>query len=268
MNQQPSDLQSLLDFAAQIAREAGEITLRHFRRLPSVERKTDGSYVTVADRESERFLRDAITARFPDDAILGEEEGERAGASGRRWILDPIDGTFSFVHGVPLYGVLIGVEVDDEPAVGVINIPALGEMVYAARGLGCYWNGERARVSETSSLDEALLLASEFRPSEHHASGPAVARLQARVAARRTWGDCYGHLLVATGRADVMIDPVMNIWDCAALLPVVEEAGGIFTDWRGRRTIRGGSAISTNGALFDAVMQTLTDSAEAGSEAQ
>jgi histidinol-phosphatase len=260
MDHQPSDLTALLDFAAQIAREAGEITLRHFRRLPAVERKSDGSFVTVADRESERFLRDAVTARFPDDAILGEEEGERAGSSGRRWILDPIDGTFSFVHGVPLYGVLVGVEVGDEPTVGVINIPALGEMVYAARGLGCYWNGGRARVSETSSLDEALLLASEFRPSDGRAVGEDLARLQNRVGARRTWGDCYGHLLVATGRAEMMLDPVMKIWDCAALLPVVEEAGGVFTDWRGRRTIRGGSAVSTNAALAGVVRQILSGS--------
>ncbi|HKQ53476.1 MAG TPA: inositol monophosphatase family protein, partial [Pyrinomonadaceae bacterium] len=120
---------------------------------------------------------------------------------------------------------------------------------------GCYWNGQRARVSETGSLDRALLLSPDFGPGDQYGKGSAVARLQRAAAMRRTWGDCYGHVLVATGRADVMLDPVMNVWDCAALLPIVEEAGGRFTDWRGQRTIRGGDAISTNALLFDEVMK-------------
>jgi histidinol phosphatase-like enzyme (inositol monophosphatase family) len=250
------ELQRLLDFAVDLARGAGEITLRHFRRV-AADRKADGSYVTVADREAERFIRQRLAETFPDDAVHGEEEGERAGTSTRRWVLDPIDGTYSFVHGVPLYGVMIGLETAGDPVLGVVNIAALGELVYAARGLGCFWNGARARVSATATLDEALLLATDFGMCERYGFGPATERLQRRVAQRRTWGDCYGHILVATGRADIMLDPVMNVWDCAALLPIVEEAGGTFTDWRGERTIRGGNAISTNGALFDPVMQII-----------
>lgn len=248
-------LEQLLEFAVELAQGAGEITLRHFRNPPRPERKADGSFVTAADRESEGFLRARIEERFPHDAIVGEEYGERAGSSGRRWILDPIDGTYSFVHGVPLYGVLLGLEVDEDPAIGVVNLPAIDEIVFAARGLGCFWNGRRAEVSKTAELKEALLLATDFGTCERYGFGEAAGRLQGEAQARRTWGDCYGHVLVATGRADVMLDPALAVWDSAALLPIVEEAGGTFTDWQGRRTIEGGNGISTNGLLLKRVME-------------
>jgi histidinol phosphatase-like enzyme (inositol monophosphatase family) len=250
-------LQKLLDFAVEIAREAGAITYRHYQGSFVAERKADNSFVTIADREAEAHLRQRIGVAFPDDSILGEEEGEQAGSSGRRWILDPIDGTYSFVHGVPLYGVLIGLENDGEPILGVVNLPALSEMVYAARGLGCWWNGERAHVSATATLREALLLSTDFGVCEQYGFGPAADALQKQVHSRRTWGDAYGHVLVATGRADVMLDPVMNVWDCAPLLPILNEAGGTFTDWNGKSTIHGGNAISTNWQLFDALMGTV-----------
>ena len=250
-------LKQLLDFAVDIAREAGAITRRHYQGSFTAERKADNSFVTIADREAEAYLRTRITEVFPADSILGEEEGEQSGSSSRRWILDPIDGTYSFVHGVPLYGVLIGLELESEPVLGVVNLPALGELVYAARGLGCVWNGEPAHVSATASLDEALLLSTDFGVCEQYGFGAAAEALQRQVKARRTWGDAYGHVLVATGRADIMLDPVMNVWDCAALLPILEEAGGTFTDWNGTPTIHGGNAISTNGLLFDRVMQVV-----------
>ncbi|HKR15705.1 MAG TPA: histidinol-phosphatase [Pyrinomonadaceae bacterium] len=249
-----NELDQLREFAVAIARGAGDITLQYFRKRPETSTKSDGSYVTIADREAEAYVRRQIAERFPDDGIVGEEEGESPGRSGRRWIVDPIDGTFAFVHGVPFYGVLIGLEIDGEASVGVINIPALGDIVSAAKGSGCFLNGERARVSNTARLDDALLLATDFTAGERYGFGPACERLQRRAKASRTWGDCYGYVLVATGRADVMLDPVMNLWDCAALLPIVEEAGGTFTDWRGVRRIDGGNSIATNGLLFDEVM--------------
>jgi histidinol-phosphatase len=252
-----SQLQALLDFAVELARGAGEITHRHFKGSFVAERKVDNSFVTVADREAERYLRASIEKAFPDDAILGEEEGEKPGRSNHRWILDPIDGTYSFVHGVPLYGVLIGLEIDSEAVLGVVCLPALNEIVYAASGLGCFWNDATARVSATETLGDALLLATDFGTCEQYGFGRAAEMLQRQVHSRRTWGDAYGHVLVATGRADIMLDPIMNVWDCAALLPIVEEAGGTFTDWRGQRTIHGGNAISTNGVLFESVMATI-----------
>lgn len=260
MNEEASaDLKNLLDFAVRLAREAGDITRQYFRQSLAVEWKADGSFVTAADREAERFIRETIEGTFPDDGILGEEEDERPGASQRRWIIDPLDGTYSFVHGVPLFGVLVGLEIEDEPALGVVNLPALDELVFAARGLGCFWNGEPARVSTTQSLTEALLLATDFGTSEQYGFGRAAEALQRKANARRTWGDCYGHILVATGRADIMLDPIMSVWDCAPLLPILEEAGGTFTDWQGRKTISGGNAISTNGLLFKDVLNTIRE---------
>ncbi len=255
MTVKSGEVARLLAFAVDLAREAGEMTLSHFRRPINVERKADGSFVTPADREAEAHLRRRIKERFPQDGILGEEEGALAGTSGRRWLIDPIDGTFSFVHGVPLFGVLVALESNDEPLIGVVNIPRLDELVSAARGLGCFLNGERAHVSSTAEVEEALLLATDFGVCEQYGFGAAARRLQNRAGARRTWGDCYGHVLVATGRAEVMLDPVVKLWDCAPLLPILEEAGGTFTDWRGRRTIHGGNAISTNGKVFDEVMK-------------
>ena len=252
-----AELRVLVNFAVGLARDAGAITCRYFKKSFVAERKADNSFVTVADCEAERYLRASIEKAFPDDAILGEEEGEKPGRSNRRWILDPIDGTYSFVQGVPLYGVLIGLEIDNEAVLGVVSLPVLDELIYAARGLGCFWNDAMVRVSTTESLGDALLLATDFGTCEQYGFGRAAEILQGQVHARRTWGDAYGHVLVATGRADIMLDPIMNVWDCAALLPIVEEAGGTFTDWQGQRTIHGGNAISTNGALFASVMAAI-----------
>ena len=249
-----TELKETLDFAVELALAAGEITLKYFRKAPATDKKADGSFVTIADREAESYLRQRIGERFPDDGLIGEEEGTTEGSSGRRWIVDPIDGTFSFVHGVPFYGVLIGLEIAGEPSLGVINMPGLNEIVYAARELGCFYNGERTRVSTTTTLEESLLLSTDIAACHKLGFGKAIDEFQLRVKATRTWGDCYGYVLLATGRADVMLDPVMNIWDCAALLPVITEAGGTFTDWKGQTTIEGGNAIATNGLLFDEVM--------------
>jgi histidinol phosphatase-like enzyme (inositol monophosphatase family) len=257
MMRENSELEGLLDFAVGLARGAGEITLRYFRRSYSSEHKADGSPVTQADREAERFIRARIEEAFPHDSVLGEEEATRTGTSGRQWIIDPIDGTYSFVHGVPLYGVLIGLEIAGESRLGVVNLPALGELVCAARGLGCFWNDKPARVSTVSTLEDALLLSTDFGTCERYGFGAPARRLERRAGARRTWGDCYGHILVATGRAEVMLDPVMNVWDCAPLLSILEEAGGTFTDWQGRKTIHGGNAISTNGLLLETVFEVI-----------
>lgn len=251
-----AEVDELLNFAIDLARAAGEVTLRYFQRLDRADEKPDRTPVTIADREAEALLRRRIAARFPRDEIVGEEEGVQPGTSGRRWILDPIDGTVSFVHGVPLYAVLIGLEFDGETQVGVAHFPALTETAWAARGRGCLWNGKPARVSGAAKLDEALVVMTDAaRPGGRLID--AARRVLARARVRRGWSDAYGHLLVATGRADVMLDPEMSVWDCAALAPIVEEAGGTFTSWSGERTIRAGNGFSTNGALFDAVMHEI-----------
>jgi histidinol phosphatase-like enzyme (inositol monophosphatase family) len=260
----PTELQARLDFTVEIAREAGALTLPHFlNEQTAVERKGDRSPVTEADRQAERRLRERIAERYAADAILGEEFGETPGTSGATWILDPLDGTQSFIHGVPLFGTLVGLEAEGEAVLGVAYFPALGELVYAAKGLGAWWlppgasspTPRRAQVSTVYRLDEALLTVTWLEGFERIGRLDLYERLRQATALERGWGDCYGHILVATGRAELMVDPVMNVWDCAALKPILEEAGGTFTDLAGTPTIRGGSAISTNGHLFDAVMQ-------------
>jgi histidinol phosphatase-like enzyme (inositol monophosphatase family) len=228
-----------MDFAVDAVWQAGKITLEYFQTPLETFRKADASPVTVADRRAEERLRELISARFPEDAVLGEEFGESGPAGAhRRWILDPIDGTISFVRGVPIFGVMAALEIDGQPVVGAINFPALGEIVYAARGEGCYWNGRPTRVSSVDKLEDAVVLATDVSAMGLYGRQAAYERLCSASRLQRTWGDCYGHVLVATGRAEVMLDPIMNIWDTAALMPILIEAGGTFTDWLGNPTHR------------------------------
>jgi histidinol phosphatase-like enzyme (inositol monophosphatase family) len=258
-----ADLPAVLEFAVEAARRAGRIVMSHYNTGVAVEAKSDNSPVTVADREAEKELRRLISERFPADGILGEEYGETPGTSGRRWILDPVDGTRSFIHGIPLFGVLIGVEDRGRAVAGVCLAPAMDEMVYAARGLGATWlpaggkPARPARVSEVSDLSQAMVLCTTVKGLDKTGRYPGFERLREAAANDRGWGDCYGHLMVATGRAEVMLDPVMNIWDCAALLPILLEAGGTFSDWRGDFTHTGGDAISTNGKLYERTLKLL-----------
>jgi histidinol-phosphatase len=255
-----AEVDARLELALQAAREAGHITLDYFRREDlEVQRKGDDSPVTMADRRAEEHLRGRIAEDFPDDSILGEEMPDRAGSSPFRWILDPIDGTKSFIHGVPLYGTLIGLECAGEPVLGVIRIPALDECVYAARGRGAWYVQGRqpprtAQVSRRGPLSQGLFLTSEVRTFDEIGRRDVYERLQARARLSRSWGDCYGYLMVATGRAEVMVDPVVAVWDLAPLLPILQEAGGTFTDWQGRATIHSGQAIATNGVVLEEVM--------------
>jgi histidinol-phosphatase len=251
------ELRDLLDFAVDLSWRAGKVTLEYFQTRTAIERKPDQSVVTVADRRTEEVMRNAIHARFPTHGIIGEEYGSESTETDYTWIIDPIDGTQSFVHGAPLYGVLLGLEYKGESLVGVVNCPASDDLVYAARGEGCFWNGRRASVSETADLQDALVTTSGTEYFDKVGRSESWQRVVGRAARYRTWGDCYGYVLVATGRADVMIDPIMNVWDCAPLLPVIMEAGGTFTDWRGNATIRGGDAVATNGRLHQSVLSLL-----------
>jgi histidinol phosphatase-like enzyme (inositol monophosphatase family) len=252
-------LQAVLDFAVDAARQAGDLTLKHFNSDVGYEMKADNTPVTIADREAEEFLRRRIEQAFPTHGIVGEEFGEKKGSEPARWILDPIDGTFSFICRVPLYGVLVGFEWQGKMLAGVIHAPALGETVYAAKGLGCTWcapnTDERpARVSDVAELSQARLLHGGPKLLYKHGKGRAFERLREKVYAERGWCDAYAYLLIATGRAEIMLDPILNIWDTAAPLPVVTEAGGTLTDWSGDPTHTAPEAIATNGHLFDAVL--------------
>jgi len=254
---QKDELVQLRDAAVFFAHEAGACVLRHYGGLVQHEDKRDGTPVTAADKEAEVLLRDRIGHRFPDHAILGEEMGETGAGARVRWILDPIDATKAFMHGVPFFGVLIGIEVEGVASVGVAHFPALQETVSAATGLGCRWNGQPCQVSQVGRIEDAVVLTTDFELVLSGPEGPGWRKLQQRASFCRTWGDCYGHCLVATGRAEVMVDPALAPWDAAPFLTIATEAGGRFTTREGAATIHGGSGISSNGRLHEEVLEAL-----------
>jgi histidinol-phosphatase len=261
-----ADVSRRLEIALAAVRPAAETTRRWFNAPDlAVVEKDDRSPVTEADKAAEALLRERLLAAFPHDSFLGEETGTVSGTSGFEWVVDPIDGTKSFIRGVPLYATLVGCRHEGRGVLGVIAIPALDELVYAAAGRGA-WHSlggaapVRARVSSRSRLAESLLCTSDFvsfrrRPDGADRGREARRRLEEACLVNRTWGDGYGYLLVATGRAEVMIDPIMNAWDAAAVETVVIEAGGRFTDWQGRPRIDSGDGLATNGLVHDEVLR-------------
>jgi histidinol phosphatase-like enzyme (inositol monophosphatase family) len=255
----PPPLAQRWKLAVEVAKAAGGHTLTYFRRGVDVERKDDQSPVTQADREAELLARERIRAAFPDDAVLGEEFGEIPGTSGYRWVIDPIDGTKSFISGVPLYSTLIGVVHEQRAIIGVIYIPALDEGAHAARGGGAwYFSGGGddvpTTVSDRPTLRDGLFVTSQVDSFDQRGGAEVFHSVQRLAYVTRTWGDGYGYLLVATGRAEVMIDPAMQLWDAAAVQPVLEEAGGTFTNWQGEPTIFSGEGVATNGLVYDEVV--------------
>ncbi|HBX64634.1 MAG: histidinol-phosphatase [Balneola sp.] len=245
--------QELLQAATEIAKIGGHHTLKYFKKNVEVISKADDSPVTIADKETEQIIRKEIQKRYPDHGIIGEEFGRTNEDSNIQWVLDPIDGTKSFIHGIPFYTTLIGILIDNEPQVGIIYAPALEEICVAAIGEGATLNGEPCKVRDTEQLEDATLLVTEIYRFKEMDQQEVFEELMSKTKLHRTWGDAYGHMMVATGRADVMYDPILNIWDAAALLPVMREAGGVFSDIEGNETIHSGNGFSTNKALFPEV---------------
>lgn len=256
-----TELRRQLDFAIATAQEAGRLTLAYFQTDLAVELKDDRSPVTIADRGAEQRIRERIEKAYPSHSILGEEFGaaDSSGSGEHRWLIDPIDGTKAFVRGVPLYAVLLGLEVAGRVELGVVDFPALGETVWAARGTGCYWNGRRCFVRPTATLAEAAVAFTGASSFARHGREAAWRRLQAATSYQAGWSDAYGHALVATGRLELMLDPAMNIWDCGPFPALLEEAGGYFGDWSGNRTIHGGEALSTTSKLLAQVLEQIQE---------
>lgn len=244
-----------MDFAARTASRAGEITQEFFRNS-AVEYKSDGSEVTAADRAAEAYIRSAIQEAFPEDGVLGEEGADLPSRNGRRWLVDPIDGTRSFAAGVPLYTVLLALEQNGAPVLGCCHAPTTGETLVAASGAGAWLNGNPARVSDCDALAEARVVTSGFeywrdRADDDLRAGWAKLVQQSRWA--RTWGDGYGYLLVATGRADVYADPISgNAWDFTPFLPVLQEAGARFTTFDSQPVSAWSTALAANPGLHSA----------------
>ncbi len=240
---------SLMQAAAELARLAGNSALRYYGGTLDVETKGDGSPVTIADRTAETLAREWLAIRFPKDGILGEELGVSQPGAQRRWIIDPIDGTKTFVRRVPLWGTLVAVAEGETILAGAAFFPAVGEMLTAAPGLGCWWNEMRCRVSNVGDLSAAAVLTTDDRFRGDETRTRKWQTLAGRSFVARTWGDCYGYLLVATGRAEAMVDDVVSPWDSAALSPIITEAGGVFTNWKGESTAFGKDVIATNARL-------------------
>jgi len=243
------DLHPYLDFTTDVAYRAGRITLGYFNTGVRPEYKADDTPVTVADKAAEEFIRSEIERTYPKHAIVGEEFGASAGEENPfRWFIDPIDGTKSFMRGVPLYGVLIGLEIEGDIRVGAAYYPGTDEMLSAAVDLGCWWNGRRAGVSDSSALDRACICYGSWRNFERRTPG-IFARISEAVYMTRGWCDAYGYLLVATGRAEAMFDPIMNEWDCGPFPVVLREAGGYFGNWQGKEGHKHGEGLGCNAVL-------------------
>ncbi|MCA9830557.1 MAG: inositol monophosphatase family protein [Dehalococcoidia bacterium] len=249
------ELGALLAIALHAADIARDVIMPLYESGVGVELKSDGTPVTDADRRAEAAIREFLARECPDHSVLGEEYGESAGSSMYRWLLDPIDGTKSFIHHVPLFGTLIALERAGDPVVGVIACHALNETASAAAGHGAHLNGRPIRVSRVTSVAEATVLTTSIQGMQI-ALGDGLDAFLPQPMLLRTWGDCYGYLQVACGRADAMLDPVMNSWDAAALFPIIREAGGTITTWDGQPVV-GDSVAASNGALHAELLNLL-----------
>jgi len=253
-------LRDYLQFAIDVAKEAGNLTWEYFRKGVNADFKSDDSPVTIADRKAEELIRSRIEKQFPDHAIIGEEfGGEKSNDKSHCWYIDPIDGTKAFIRGVPLYGVLIGLEIEGRVEVGVVNFPAIDEIVWAASGTGTFLNGQRVHVIKTDQLDRCMVGCTDPYNFETTGQGVVWKRIQKATYYRTGWSDAYGHALVATGRLELMVDPIMNSWDCGPFPVILREAGGYFGDWSGNETIHCISALSTTRQLLLEVLKLMNN---------
>ncbi|MGI8608299.1 MAG: histidinol-phosphatase [Candidatus Dormibacteria bacterium] len=250
-----------LELAQHLADVADAITMRHFRSVDlRVESKPDRTPVSIADREAEQAMREILTAQRPGDAVVGEEYGA-AGDATRRWILDPIDATKNYIRGIPVFATLIALEEEGEITVGVVSAPALGARWWASRGEGAFSGDRRLSVSRIGNLDQAQLCHAGFEEWRDGGHEESLIGLSRRCARTRGFGDFWQHMLVAQGSAEIAIDPVVSLWDMAAIKVIVEEAGGRFSDLAGVSTAEGGSGVSSNGLLHDEALNYIGRSA-------
>jgi len=248
-----------LSFASGLAERAEAIAMSIFGRdVVRVTLKADMTPVTQADTQIEAMVREQIAAAFPDDRVLGEEEGGDASGDGRVWIVDPIDATANFARAIPIWATLIALQVDGEQVVGLVNAPALGERYEAVTGGGARWNGETIRVSSVGSLAESQLLFAGLGDWSEGALGERVRGTLGEAGRTRGFGDFWGHMLVARGSAEAMIEPELSLWDFAALVPIVREAGGRVTTIEGGPLHHKGSVLTSNGVLHDELVARLS----------
>ena len=252
------ELTTYRDFILELANASGDLIRPYFGAANlGLQTKADETIVTKADRDAEALMRRMIARRFPEHGILGEEYGEERTDAEFVWVLDPIDGTISFASASPLFGTLIALLHEGRPVLGCIHQPVLRQLLLGD-GATATLNGAPVHVRETPSLSRATLLVTDLLNVPKHQDGAAFEALTRDVKLVRTWGDCYGYLLLATGHADIMCDPIMNPWDVAALIPVVRGAGGVISDWQGGDAMGAESIVATTSqALHDEVIARL-----------
>jgi histidinol-phosphatase len=251
------DWRSRYETAIEEAQRAAKVALSYFEGTLQVEWKGDLSPVTIADRETENILRTTLAQTFPYDGFHGEEYGDTPGSSGFRWIIDPIDGTRSFVRGIPLWATLLGLEYKDEQIAGVAAVPALGHVYRALRGDGAFRNNQRIAVSKVDKLSEAMLFYSSISWFMKAGMQAEFLDLAVRTQRQRGFGDFYGFVLVAQGSGELMVEYGVHAWDVAALKPIVEEAGGRYSCWDGSLSIHQPDVLVSNGKLHDEVLRLL-----------
>jgi histidinol-phosphatase len=245
------------EVAVVAAQKAGQLALRYFAGDFAVEQKSDLSPVTIADREAEQLLRTSLHAAFPGDGFLGEEYGDTPGSSGYRWVLDPIDGTRSFVRGIPLWGTLVGLEYRGEQIAGVAEMATLGQTWRALRGDGAYRNDERIHVSHEANLARALVFYSGLSWFVEAGREGDFLRLVKHTDRQRGFGDFYGFVLVAQGSGELMVEHGVHAWDVVALKPILEEAGGRYSNWDGGTSVDRPDVVVSNGKVHDAALAVL-----------
>ena len=254
MNQ--PELSDFKSFSRYLASKSGEIIRNYFRTNFKIELKEDSSPVTIADKKSEEVMRELIMKEFPDHGILGEEFGEHNKEAGYKWILDPIDGTKSFICGAVAFGTLIALTKNGEPVLGVINQPILNEFLIGDNNT-TELNGQVVKIRACNKIEDSVLVTTDFLNIEKYQDIKRFSELINKVKLYRGWGDCYGYYLLATGYIDIMVDPIMSVWDTMALVPVVKGAGGIITDYQGRDVLKGDSVIAASSDIHSEVVKAL-----------
>lgn len=249
-------MNDLKSFCRLLSDESGKIIKQYFRTEINIETKKDESPVTIADKKSEEIMRELIMKEFPEHGIIGEEFGIHNKDAEYKWILDPIDGTKSFITGTVTFGTLIALTKNDKPVLGVINQPILNEFLIGDNETA-ELNGKKVKVRECENLSQATLLVSDHYMVGNFQNFEKFEKLAKQVKLYRNWGDCFGYYLLSTGFADIMLDPIMNVWDLTALIPIVKGAGGEITDWQGNDAATGTSTIAANKKLHAAVLKML-----------
>jgi myo-inositol-1(or 4)-monophosphatase len=254
------DLTPYRTFMAELTEQSGAFLRPLFGSLDLVvDTKADATPVTIADRGAEELLRSLIAKKFPAHGIIGEEFGAERSDAEFVWMLDPVDGTKSFIHGVPLWGTLIALLHAGQPVLGAIHLPALGHLMLGD-GANTTLDGKSVSVRPCEQIEAATLLTSDPVNPGKYQNGPAFSALRSRARLVRTWGDCYGYFLLASGRADIMCDPVLSPWDLAALVPVVRGAGGVISDWQGRLPWPAQSALAASSRALHAAAVAVLNS--------